>query len=88
MQGKGVMHYAPTNPPFSLSPPPSASRHRPLCGGVGLAGEQDEPLDPLNIGRNRPGTVIPGTRGAPDLLKQFGPGMIFRIIPVHTIGIF
>jgi len=38
--------------------------------------EQDEPLDPLNIGRNRPGAVITGTHGPPDLLKQFGPGMI------------
>ncbi len=50
--------------------------------------EQDKPLDPLNIRRDRPGTVITGTYGPPDLLKQFGPGMIFRIIPVHAIGIF
>ena len=49
---------------------------------------QDEPSDPLNIGRNLPGTVIPGTHGLPALLKQFGLGMIFRIIPVHAIGIF
>jgi len=47
--------------------------------------EQDEPFDPLNIGRNRPGTVITGTHGPPDLLKQFGLGMIFRIFPVHGI---
>ena len=47
--------------------------------------EQDEPLDPPNIRRNRPGTVIPGTQGPPDLLKQFGLGMILLIFPVHVI---
>ncbi len=36
--------------------------------------EQDEPFDPLNIRRNRPGTVITGTQGPSDLLKQFGLG--------------
>jgi len=49
--------------------------------------EQDDPFDPLNIGRIRPGTVIPGTYGPHDLLNQFGPGLISRIIPVHVIGI-
>ncbi len=47
--------------------------------------EQDKPLDPLNIRRNRPDTVITGTHGPLDLLKQFGPGMIFSIFPVHVI---
>ncbi len=36
--------------------------------------EQDEPFNPLNIRRNRPGTVIPGTQGPPDLLKQLRLG--------------
>ena len=43
--------------------------------------EQDEPLDPLNIRRDRPGTVTTGTHGPFYLLKQFGSGMIFRIFP-------
>ncbi len=60
----------------------------PPCGGVRLVVEQDEPLDPLNIRRNRPGTAITGAHGPPDLLKQFGLGMIFRIFPVHVIGNF
>ena len=30
----------------------------PHFGGVPLVVGQDEPFDPLNIGRNRPGTVI------------------------------
>ena len=36
VQGKGVMHYAPTNSCLqqSQSPLPSASRHPPPCGGV------------------------------------------------------
>ena len=48
--------------------------------------EQDEPLDPLNIRRDRPGTVIPGTHHLSYLVKEPGPGLISRIIPVHTIG--
>ena len=48
--------------------------------------EQDEPFDPLNIRRDRPGTVITGTHGPPNLLTQSGPGMIFRIFPVYVIG--
>jgi len=58
----------------------------PHLGGVGLVVEQDEPFDPLNIRRNRPGTVITGTHGPFYLLKQFGLGMISRIFPVHVIG--
>ena len=54
-------------------------------GAVGLAMEQDEPFDPLNIRRNLPGTVMTGTYGPPDLLKQFGLGMISRLFPVHVI---
>ena len=50
--------------------------------------EQDEPLDPLNIGRNRPGAVITGTHGSPNLLKQLGHGMTFRIFPSMLFGIF
>ena len=40
--------------------------------GVALAVEQDEPFDPLNIGRDRPGTVIMGAHGPFYLFKQFG----------------
>ncbi len=57
----------------------------PHVGGVGLVVEQDDPFEPLNIRRNRPGTVITGAHGPFYLLKQFGLGMISRIIPVHVI---
>ena len=48
--------------------------------------EQDEPFDPMNIGRDRPGTVITVTHYPSYLAKEPGPGLILLISPVHTIG--
>ncbi len=62
--------------------------------GVGLVVEHDKPFDPLNIRRDRPGTVITGTHyssymvkepGPVRLARTDGPGLILRIISVHVI---
>ena len=49
--------------------------------------EQDEPFDQMNIRRYLPGTVFTGRHGPFYLLKQYGHGMIFGILPGHVIRI-
>jgi len=53
---------------------------------VGLVVEQNEPYDPLNVRRDRPGTVITGAHHPAYLVNESGPGLISRIFPVHVIG--
>ncbi len=44
--------------------------------------EQDKPFDPLNLRRNRPGTLVTGTHHPFYLVKEPRPGLILRILPV------
>ncbi len=53
---------------------------------MGFVVEQDEPFDPLNIGRNRPGTVITGAYHHAYLVKESGPGLILQFSSFMLLG--